>query len=121
MNSENYESTPIRDSLYNLVNDDISTEIEQRIYKSQSLNKVCISTIYDRVWKYAISDREDEDVENVKEALDDVLNFLLMQSSLLNTLVKNIDETSDKLMRLGDKYRSTESIIKLIKLNWGGL
>lgn len=50
MNSDIYESTPISDELYRLVADDVM-EIEQRIYKSQSLNKVCISTIYDRVLK----------------------------------------------------------------------
>lgn len=108
MNSENYESTPISDELYRLVADDVM-EIEQRIYKSQSLNKVCISTIYDRVWNCDASKDE-------KEALDDLLNFLLIQESLLNTLVKNMDEISDKLLKLSKEYKSTESIIKLIKL-----
>lgn len=110
MNNDDYESTPIRDSLYSLVNDDINTEIGQRIYKCQSLNRACISTINDRVWNCDASDDE-------KEALNDVIYFLLMQSSLLNTLVKNIDKTGDKLMKLGDEYKNTESIIKLIKLN----
>lgn len=109
MNSENYESTPIRDSLYDLVNDDINTEIGQRIYKCQSLNRACISTIDNHVWNCDASDDE-------KEALNDVIYFLLMQSSLLNTLVKNINKTGDKLMKLGDEYKNTESIIKLIKL-----
>lgn len=110
MNSKESESTPIRDSLYDLVNDDINTEIEQRIYKCQSLNRVCISTINDRVWNCDMNDDE-------KEALDDVINFLLMQSSLLNMLVKKIDETNNKLMELGNEYKNTESIIKLIKSN----
>lgn len=110
MNNENYEFTAIHDRLYDMVNDDINTEIGQRIYKCQSLNRVCISMINDRVWNCDMSDDE-------KEALDDVINFLLIQSSLLNTLVEKIDETGDKLMKLGNEYGSTESIIKLIKLN----
>lgn len=113
MNNDVYESTPISDELYRLVADDVM-EIEQRINKSQSLNKVCISTIYDRVWDYVIS----KDVKESKEALDDVINFLLIQESLLNTLVKNMDEISDKLLKLSNEYKNTESIIKLIKLNW---
>lgn len=111
MNNDVYESTPISDELYRLVADDVM-EMEQRINKSQSLNKVCISTIFDRVWDYATS----KDVKESKEALDDIVNFLLIQESLLNTLMKNMDEISDKLMKLHNKYKSTESIIKLIKL-----
>lgn len=110
MNNENYEFTAIHDRLYDIIDDDINTEIEQRIYKCQSLNRACISTINDRVWNCNASDDE-------KEALNDVIYFLLMQSSLLNTLVENIDKTGDKLMELGNEYKNTESIIKLIKLN----
>ena len=108
MNSENYEFTSIHDRLYDIVEDDINTEIEQRIYKCQSLNRACIGTINDRVWNCDMDE---------KEALDDIVNFLLIQSSLLNTLVENIDKTGDKLMKLGNEYTNTESIIKLIKLN----
>lgn len=96
MNNENYEFTSIHDRLYDIVEDDINTEIEQRIYKCQSLNRVCIGTINDRVWNCDMDE---------KEALDDIVNFLLIQSSLLNTLVKKIDETNDKLMELGNEYK----------------
>lgn len=107
MNSKESESATIYDEIYHFVNYDF-LDIEQKVRENQSLTRASISTINDRVWGCTVGIyKDDEDAEEcAKEALDDVLNFLLIQESLLDTLEKLMDEADSKIIDIANKYSS---------------
>lgn len=107
MNSKESESATIHDEIYHFVNYDF-LDIEQKVRENQSLTRASISTINDRVWGYTVGIyKDDEDAEEcAKEALDDVLNFLLIQESLLDTLEKLMNEADSKIIDIANKYSS---------------
>lgn len=97
----------ICNEIYHFVNYDF-LDIKQKVRENQSLTRASISTINDRVWGCTVGiNKDDEDAEEyAKEALDDTLNFLLIQESLLDTLEKLMNEADSKIIDIANKYSS---------------
>lgn len=104
---------PICNEIYSIINDDV-TNFDEKMYETRILNNV-LSKVTNDVFDKAvedmlpkmINDTYNEKVEDVKTGIENILALLSIQSTMLKSLEKHMEDISDKFIKIIHKYEGT--------------